>query len=69
MTVAALARGTSALHDRQRSVAKRWAGFGLAAAALLYGHTSVAAGPLPQGGSFVGTTGSIAQNGRNLNIT
>lgn len=69
MAVAAPAHGTRALHDRRRSVAKRWAGLGLTAAALLYGHASVAAGPLPQGGSFVGTTGSIAQNGRNLNVT
>ncbi|WP_321175845.1 two-partner secretion domain-containing protein [Paraburkholderia sp. RL17-368-BIF-A] len=69
MTAAALARGTRALHDRRRSLASRWAGLGLTVAALIYDHASVAAGPLPQGGSFVGSTGSIAQNGRKLNIT
>jgi filamentous hemagglutinin family protein len=36
---------------------------------LLCGDFSLAAGPLPQGGHFVGGTGSIVQNGANLNIT
>src|SRR6185437_1131377 len=36
---------------------------------LCCGEFSLAAGPLPQGGHFVGGTGSIVQNGANLNIT
>ncbi|MGF6836395.1 filamentous hemagglutinin family protein [Paraburkholderia youngii] len=36
---------------------------------LLSGQHAFAAGPLPQGGRFVGGSGSIAQNGTNLNIT
>ncbi len=35
---------------------------------LLSGRHAFAAGPLPQGGRFVGGSGSIAQNGTNLNI-
>ncbi|OLL28640.1 filamentous hemagglutinin [Burkholderia sp. SRS-W-2-2016] len=36
---------------------------------LFFGQPAFAAGPLPQGGHFVGGSGSIAQNGTNLNVT
>ncbi|MBB5411332.1 filamentous hemagglutinin family protein [Paraburkholderia sp. HC6.4b] len=41
----------------------------LALTELFSGQQAFAAGPLPQGGRFVGGSGSIAQNGTNLNIT
>ncbi|MCC8395399.1 hypothetical protein LJ656_22685 [Paraburkholderia sp. MMS20-SJTR3] len=41
----------------------------LALTGLFSAQQAFAAGPLPQGGRFVGGAGSIAQSGANLNIT
>jgi filamentous hemagglutinin family protein len=46
-----------------------WIAVGLSLALHLYVHSSYAAGVLPQGGQYVGGSGSIAQNGANMSIT
>ncbi|WP_310399888.1 two-partner secretion domain-containing protein [Paraburkholderia graminis] len=55
-------------HPRQRNEA-RWLAIGLSVAGLCFTHATLAAGPLPQGGTYVAGTGAIASQGNGLLIT
>ncbi|MFL9964348.1 filamentous hemagglutinin N-terminal domain-containing protein [Paraburkholderia sediminicola] len=46
-----------------------WLAIGLSVAGLCFTHATLAAGPLPQGGTYVAGTGTIASQGNGLVIT
>nr|WP_027212744.1 filamentous hemagglutinin N-terminal domain-containing protein [Burkholderia sp. WSM2232] len=57
-----------ALHRRQPN-RTLWVATGISLTGLCFGHATLAAGPLPQGGTYVAGTGAIAGQGNGLVIT
>lgn len=69
MTLPALARpARRALHRRHPNGAL-WLAIGLSLTGLCFTHAALAAGPLPQGGTFVAGTGAITSRGNVVVIT
>ncbi|MGF6807317.1 filamentous hemagglutinin family protein [Paraburkholderia sp. Clong3] len=61
-------RTRRALHRRQ-SAGRRWLVIGSALTGLSFAHATLAAGKLPQGGTYVAGAGAIASQGNGLVVT